>query len=93
MKKIYKYQIGHQEQLDSNSWVRLPLDAKILSIQEQNGILIPWAEVNPANKEWPRKIAIVGTGFAFNPPEDSIYISTIQSRNGLAFHFHDYGDV
>ena len=69
IKQIWKYKF--------NYGIEMPLDAKILTIQTQDGEPTIWALVNPNNELEIRNFRIVGTG---NPFDDTnyTYIGTFQ---------------
>lgn len=81
MRKIFKYELAHTDVHIKH----LPCDCTILSVQEQNGALVMWAEVDPDSEYIRMNIYIVGTG---NPmPEGAnTYIGTVQMSNGLVWH-------
>lgn len=65
--------------------VSLPYEARILSVQEQNGELVMWAQVNILHKKEPRKFMMYDTGQEVNE-YDLDYITTVQRSNGLVVH-------
>lgn len=73
---IYKYPIDiRDEQL-----VKMPKDAKILTVQMQGDNPTLWALVDEkAEKEY-RKIRIIGTGHPIPDADSLTYIGTIQER-------------
>lgn len=58
MKTIWKYKI--------NGSIQMPMDAQILTVQNQDGEEHLWALVNPTNELEMRKFLIVGTGQSFD---------------------------
>ena len=69
MKTIWKYKIDGS--------IQMPMDAQILTVQNQNGEEHLWALVNPNNELETRKFLIVGTGQSFDDT-DTKYIGTFQ---------------
>lgn len=83
MAVVYKYQ------LVVTDWqlVTMPKEAKILTVQVQNGTPCIWALVNPENETEDVPIRIHGTGHNISDPERLAYIGTFQMpRYGLVFH-------
>lgn len=74
---IYKYQLG----LYGITELLLPEGAQILSVQNQRGHLVLWADVNRQASDITRKFMAVVTGS--NPPErKNQFIGTVQFDNG-----------
>lgn len=91
MKRVYKYQLEIKDEV----LVSMPKDAKILTVQVQNGRPCIWASVDPSSSDMEiRKFRIAGTG---HPVEDSIienYIGTVQMYEGkLVFHVFEIKEV
>lgn len=80
MKEIWKYP------LDPISQISMPVQAKILAVQEQCGRPCLWALVNVSNPKETRYFAIRGTGHSL-PDDPGNYIGTFQLEGG-AFVFH-----
>lgn len=80
--KIFKYEItvGPGE-----APLELPEGAKILSVQEQKGWVVLWAEVDPGRLLKPSGLIMIYTGS--DVPGDARYLATVQS-GGLVFHFY-----
>lgn len=80
---VYKYQLNPTQ---TRQAVRLPLAAKILSVQMQGNDMVLWAMVDPETElTEERAIAIHGTGHAFYYPVT--HISTILLNEGaLVLH-------
>jgi hypothetical protein len=72
MKRIYKYE------LKDGRGVEMPIGAKVLTIQTQNGLPYIWALVDTDAECDFRYFTIVGTGHDFPNADDFNYISTIQ---------------
>ncbi len=79
MQQIFKYE------LDLNGAVRIemPLGAKILAVQEQNGIPCIWALVTTGEGDPPvlRHFRIIGTGHTI-AGDVGVYIGTFQLFGG-----------
>lgn len=74
MIRKYKLEITDEQVL------HLPLDAQILTAQQQREELMIWALVNPKEKETEeRTLAVVGTGNPFPNCDDCEYIATVQT--------------
>lgn len=58
MQKIYKYGL----ELEDEQTIEMPLDAQILSVANQRGVLCLWAMVIPGIAMEKRTIEIIGTG-------------------------------
>jgi len=86
MKRIYKYPFPIQ--VESDFVIHMPVGAKILTVQLQNGDPYIWAIVDPAAEICARSFLLFGTG---NPLPTDItalpYIGTFQLRSG-SFVFH-----
>lgn len=83
MAVVYKYQLV----VTDRQLVTMPKEAKILTVQVQNGTPCIWALVNPENETEDVPIRIHGTGHNISDPERLAYIGTFQMpRYGLVFH-------
>ena len=84
METIWKYEFDQ----DINT-IRMPKNAKILSIQVQREIPCIWVMVDPDQPGEVRKFEIYGTGHHIEPINGFIrkFIGTFQLNNGL-FVFH-----
>lgn len=72
--------------MDSQT-IAMPKDAKILTVQLQDGKPCIWAMVNPEQPEVKRTIATYGTGHEVKSPNKLTYIGAYQLRNGaLVYH-------
>jgi len=74
----------------------MPKEAKILTIQNQNGSPCLWALVDPKAEKEDRTIEIFGTGHAirYDMGVSRKYISTFQMEGGgLVFHAFEYTGV
>ncbi len=63
MNQIFKYAL---RVTDARQTVLMPLGARILSVQNQNGNLTLWALVDDRRDQVPRKFLVVGTGQDFD---------------------------
>lgn len=81
-KKIYKYQL----KIVDEQTVDMPANAKILTVQSQNGNPMLWALVNSATPPEEQTIRIIGTGHPIEDFYSLEYISTFQTPHGLVFH-------
>lgn len=89
MNRIFKYPleiVDHQQ-------IEMPVGAKVLSVQEQNGQLCVWAKVDDAclSKE-KRDFWISGTGHPCDHDVDG-FIGTVQQYGGnLVWHVFQRAD-
>lgn len=82
--KIYKYPLAFQNE----QTVRLPVGAAVLSIQEQGmNSLQLWAMVDEYAPTQDIRITMVPTGSSFTYDPRMIFVSTVQARDGLVWHF------
>ena len=80
---VYKYQLVVTDRQE----VTMPKDAKMLSVQVQNGTPCLWVLVETNNPEENIAIRIHGTGHPIDNPERLDYIGTFQiPRHNLVFH-------
>lgn len=74
----------------------LPADPVILSVAEQNGALMMWAQVDDTRASRPRRIFMCGTGRALSITEavgrGARFVGTVPMRNGLVWHVYDGGE-
>ena len=83
MRKIYKYELP----VDGGIITIKQCIIKILSIQEQNGIPMMWAIVDPDNESVePIEIVAIGTGWELPTGLDN-YIGTAQDDYGFVWHY------
>ncbi len=83
MKTIYKYPLS----IGTKNVIEMPIGAKILDLQTQNGTPGIWAMVDSGNQKVQRIFEIYGTGHMIDGPTDKDYVGTFQVSNG-AFVFH-----
>lgn len=83
MRKIYKYELP----VDGGIITIKQSIIKILSIQEQNGIPVMWAIVDPDNEAVePLEITAIGTGWELPTGLDD-YLGTAQDEFGFVWHY------
>ena len=83
MRKIYKYELP----VDGGIITIKQCIIKILSIQEQNGIPVMWAIVDPEDKMVePLEITAIGTGWTLPTGLDE-YLGTAQDECGFVWHY------
>lgn len=79
---------------DAESTVYMPRDAKVLSVQVQDGKPRVWALVDPKAEKVRRRFWVMGTGWKANADGLGAYVDTIQLSGGaLVFHVFDGGEV
>ena len=90
MKSIWKYAFTSEQVISFT----MPRDAKILCVDEQDGDMCLWAEVEVDRKTEIRQFAVIGTGWDIH--EDSYsgltreYIGTVQQMSGaLIWHIFE----
>ena len=84
MKTIWKYPLV----LGQRQTICIPKGFKILTVQEQHGVICLWAEVIPPSQLENVIIKVVGTGHAEVTDVDE-YLGTVQTNSGL-FVWHIY---
>ena len=83
MRKIYKYELP----VDGGIITIKQCIIKILNIQEQNGIPMMWAIVDPDNEVVePLEITAIGTGWELPTGLDD-YLGTAQDEYGFVWHY------
>ena len=83
MRKIYKYELP----VDGSIIAIKQYIIKILNIQEQNGIPVMWAIVDPDDEVVePLKIIAIGTGWEL-PTGLEDYLGTAQDEYGFIWHY------
>ena len=77
---IYKYPL----QVDDETTIKMPLGAKILTVQEQGGVPCIWALVNDSVPKKERTFLLLGTGQRCEDLRicESNYIGTFQLAGG-----------
>ena len=80
---IWKYVLV----IDDVQYIEMPMGAKLLDVQMQNGNPCLWVLVNPNAERESRAIYMRGTGHNANHVKDLTYVATFQMHNGeLIFH-------
>ncbi|MGH7901606.1 MAG: DUF7352 domain-containing protein [Thermodesulfobacteriota bacterium] len=89
-KKIYKYQL----EITDNQIIKMPVGAKILTVDTQgDDNVCLWALVDPNMEYKDRKIRIIGTGHPIEDWEKLEYIGTAQQLSGgLIWHVFEVLD-
>ncbi len=72
--QIWKFPFGVEGRFE----LRMPVGAKILKVEVQNGKPTMWALVNPSKPEEVRRFLIIGTGHDLPPDLPIRYIETFQ---------------
>ena len=86
--KIWKYKL----ETTDTQYIEMPVNAKILSVQVQDGEPCLWCLVDDDNYLVPREIEIIGTGYSIANNFKGIYIGTYQLFEGRGdFHVFDLG--
>jgi hypothetical protein len=82
--KIYKYRLN----IDAETEIKMPSNAKVLSVQNQKGDLCLWALVYDVCDMETRKFYVAGTGHSLPPGiEKWKYLDTVQFYAGdLVMH-------
>lgn len=74
MKQIWKYEMTAFD----DHFIEMPIGAKFLSIQTQDGKPVMWFLVNPAISKEFRRFRVVGTGHELNLHSSDEYLGTFQ---------------
>lgn len=84
--RIFKYEVP-----DGNTvhLVPMPVNARIISVGDQDGRLVLWAIVDKDAAFVHRMVRVVFTGEPLPVPEPGRFIGTVQFRNGLVVHVFD----
>jgi hypothetical protein len=89
MKTIWKYEF----QMTDVNTVEMPEDARVLTVQVQNGTICLWAEVDTNNRMEERKFMTCGTGARIKEDPDLFdytYIGTVQLQHvRRVFHIYE----
>ncbi len=89
-KTVYKFAVPMRD----NFIVRMPREAKVLHVQEQNGELQMWAMVNAEELTVARAFALRGTGHECGGLQAAQHVGTATLHGGsLVFHLFDLGEV
>lgn len=81
---IYKYCLS----VIDRQTIRLPTDAKILTVQVQDEKICIWIELLPHCNEEERVIYIRGTGQIFVKGLTETYLATVQ-LHGMVWHLYE----
>lgn len=85
--KIHKYNL----EITDHQRLVLKDNTRILSVGQQDGRLVVWAEVDTNSPDWPYHFDIVGTGNPVHPAVfDSNYIGTVKMPDGLVWHVYGH---
>lgn len=84
MRTIYKYELD----IADEQFVKMPLGARILTVQVQGDAICMWVEVHPDAPIGERIIACYGTGHSM--ASWSTHIGTVQT-GAFVWHFYDGG--
>ena len=84
MKRIYKYELP----LKDKPIIAMPYGAEILSVGEQEGEIVIWAQVDVDNPEIDKYFLIFPTGAEMICGIKS-FIGTVQMKSGLVFHVYE----
>jgi len=83
MKTIYKYPLA----ITDEQIITMPFEARILTVQVQDGVPCLWALVEPDWKPEPRRILTFGTGHPIPDGTAGRHVGTYQVQGGsLVFH-------
>ncbi len=83
---IYKYDVSVSDKFT----IDMPINAEILSFQDQGGLLRLWAAVWPNSSTESRKFAVRGTGHEIDMDTVKKFIGTAQQLNGkLVWHLFE----
>lgn len=81
MRTVWKYTVNT---MYNKQHFSMPEGAKVLHVDEQNGLICLWAEVNVYSREVSRYFYIIGTGRKI-PDEVGDFLGTALI-DGLVFH-------
>ncbi len=71
--------------------IELPIDAEILTVQNQNEEVCMWVKLDPSAPKINRTFAVFGTGWDINADSKLNYIGSVQLESGkLVFHVFEY---
>jgi hypothetical protein len=85
MRTIWKYEIPIADKFV----LQMPITAKILTTQIQNGLPVMWAVVNTEEKLKERTFYLFGTGHRFPEEHNVRYINTFQIDSFVGHLFED----
>lgn len=82
-RKIFKYTLA----ITDLQMVAMPIDAEILSVQDQHGALTLWAIVDPSAPVVATAFAVYGTGHPMYADREHRHVGTVQMHEGsLVWH-------
>ena len=84
MKTIFKFELYPGGSTD----IGVPNDAKLLTVQEQYGLLQLWVEMDDSAPTVRRQVMLLGTGWAIPEHKDITYMCTVQSH-GYVWHAYE----
>lgn len=85
MERIFKYPLKFEDE----QVIKIPNLSRVLSVIEQDGILMLYAVVNDYNLnriDYPVKIFIRGTGHPMFQANDACFIGTVPTTRGFVWH-------
>jgi|SRR6476620_5842364 len=82
---IYKYQF----RVTDRFMLTLPVGARILAVQVQQGIPCIWAQVDPKADSVTRFFRVFGTGRLMESDVPLQYLGTFQIQNTIVFHLYE----
>jgi hypothetical protein len=86
MQTIWKFALP----VEDEPLIRMPIGAKVLTVQSQGGYPCLWALVDPAAANEDRRFRVVGTGHPFAEADAHAYLGTFQMHSGsLVFHLFE----
>lgn len=89
MKHIYKYKLGISDYRE----IKMPKNAQVLTVKNQNNDIFIWAIVNPLEDEEVRSFMVFGTGNDYDLSNSNIvYIDTV-IINQFVWHVFEYTGI
>ena len=86
-KTIYKYVLKPIEMQD----IELPIDAEILTVQNQDEEVCMWVKLDPDEPKVHRTFAVFGTGWRIVSNATFEYVGTVQLwRENLVYHVFEW---
>ncbi len=85
---IWKFEV----RLTSRSVVKMPIGAKILKCDMQNGSICVWALVNTSNDMVNREFEVYGTGHPVYDGIEEHYLNTVIDGD-YVWHVFDFGEL
>lgn len=78
--EVRKYRLENMATEPSRQAIMMPFGATILSIQEQNGVMVLWAAIDPAADCEARFFALVKSGRPLDGIDINNYVGTVQTH-------------